>query len=321
MVTYSPWNYPERALFPCAQRWRKVGWNHNVAANNGGVGVNVPPGTDWPGMRAALLDDPPKRSYDAPTAPSQPSGIDDIESQRFRLGPNYGGSIYGAIFTASPVLRELALGVGVTRFEQVLTNPTVGPDVIPPGASVEYDGDGVWDGDLYATVDWSFLGTAQVSPSGVIIGRLRAQGISELPTWLPGYQHVKAMPVVDTKSTTIRLGSGWQTTQWTLGRTRTEIQMPASGFNLSATTDMWETAPTLAGYTTSEALAGGAEIYAVAVRRYYTPPRWRFVLPGGGSWRLRQRQSLPGSDSWPLRQRQNGVHSGAWSLRQRQRGV
>ena len=52
----------------------------------------------------------------------------------------------------------------------------------------------------------------------------------------------------------------------------------------------------------------------------WTPPRYRFVWPGG-QYRLRQRQTLPGSDGWPLRQRQNGAHSGSWPIRQRQTGV
>lgn len=50
-------------------------------------------------------------------------------------------------------------------------------------------------------------------------------------------------------------------------------------------------------------------------------PRYRWVFPVQGTWRLRQRQTLPGADSWPLRQRQNGGATGAWPLRQRQQGL
>ncbi len=59
----------------------------------------------------------------------------------------------------------------------------------------------------------------------------------------------------------------------------------------------------------------------LAARALVTRPRYRFIYPGGGAWRLRQRQTLTGTDGWPLRQRQNGGHSGSWPLRQRQRGV
>lgn len=48
---------------------------------------------------------------------------------------------------------------------------------------------------------------------------------------------------------------------------------------------------------------------------------WELVVPGGGAWRLRQRQSLAGADSWPLRLRQNAASTGSWGLRQRQTGV
>lgn len=64
--------------------------------------------------------------------------------------------------------------------------------------------------------------------------------------------------------------------------------------------------------------AGNVDLTA---RALVTRPRYRFLYPTGGMWRLRQRQSLTGTDSWPLRQRQNGGATGSWPLRQRQRGV
>jgi len=63
------------------------------------------------------------------------------------------------------------------------------------------------------------------------------------------------------------------------------------------------------------------EFAVVEASAVYRPPRYRVVTPGGGQWRLRQRQSLSGADGWPLRQRQAGGHGGSWPLRQRQGGV
>lgn len=64
------------------------------------------------------------------------------------------------------------------------------------------------------------------------------------------------------------------------------------------------------------------EIVSMEFTATVTWPAYRYVFPGGGAWRARQRQALVGNTGgWPARQRQNGADTGAWSHRQRQAGA
>jgi len=195
--------------------------------------------------------------------------------------------------------------VGV-RQAQVTSSPTPGipPDVIPPDATVEYRGAGVYTGAFHVTAAWAFASSGTTSPPVTVrftdaFPTLAAPD----PVWFPSAGTLATWAEVGTSS-----GAGGSASWESTGG----LVSVAAAFTPQVTGET----PTPG----SGVISATADVTTITITRLYTPSEYRLHTPGG-AWRLRQRQSLAGTDSWPLRQRQNGTHSGSWPLRQRQSGV
>lgn len=226
------------------------------------------------------------------------------------------------------------------RMAEVHVYPYPGgyPDITPPeGQVVEWETGGEWVGPATLTVAWSVragysggVGSAQATLCRVPLP-LSSSTRTDPSSWTPAASLTDEAPfdVTSLPSPVRRLLNDGAPTAGTyelttyddtvcLGIHTPEILTPPdpSGYPL--------TAPAGVPFVASSAwdLYGvGAQVTGITVTRLWQPPRYRFVTPTRGMWRLRQRQSLAGSDGWALRQRQAGGHPGSWPLRQRQPGV
>lgn len=207
--------------------------------------------------------------------------------------------------------------------------PTIyqGPEEVPPGRTVEYEGAGTYLSDFEVSLGWTVQGTLL---GDAVEGTMpvRARVLEA-----PGVPNLNSQAAIDANRPSM---SGYITRDFKDAGTASLLQTQVSGsFITEFTTSNWpvtlmvatdaETTGQFQHTAVSTELNGSARLETFVatnstIRAWYRPPRWRLSMQG--MWNLRQRQSLTGNaGGWPLRQRQNGGATGSWPLRQRQTGT
>ena len=208
--------------------------------------------------------------------------------------------------------------------------PTIyqGPESVPPGRTVEYEGAGTYLSDFEVSLGWTVRGTLlDEALGGSMPVRARVLEAPDVP-------NLNSQAAIDANSPSM---SGYITRDFQDAGTASSAQFQVSqSYVTEFTTPNWPVTLMVAteAETTGQfqhtadmntAQRGSARLETLVatnstIRAWYRPPRWRLSMQG--MWNLRQRQSLTGNaGGWPLRQRQNGGATGSWPLRQRQTGT
>ncbi len=200
----------------------------------------------------------------------------------------------------------------------------VPPDVVPPGATVEYESEQGTHHDL--SHDVMLFGSGGSRPGIAVEGSIH---VSHGGSDLSGYSNSSQAPMPAAMT-------------WGAFQKVVEVYAdpdPFTTVSVPFVEEFTTTAERFSVYPTTPEISSGAPPYTgpvtstwdppgrgitltdliVLSHATYTPPRYRFVTRSQGVRSLRQRQTLPGNTaSWPLRQRHNGGANGSWPLRQRQ---
>ena len=278
MPTYGEWVQPDDVLLP--QTVDVASLRYARSAGAGGYGAT------W----AEMVD----LSWAEFSALTEAEQFYELYLSSFMLGRTGSGPF------ATGLSHNLCLWQARVVFSP---KPEIPPGEIPDGVTVEYEGEGTYQGQYVVTVDLSRYGA-------------NGQVYVKSPVSFPDFVSLSDDPDAPFAAHPTRATySAWPT-----------VGTAAADAAEWTTTDAGVTflpllVPQLTGTGPFE--SGNVIVDTVTVAGWYRPPRYRLVTPDPvtGVWRVRQRQSLAGADGWPVRQRQHGGASGSWPLRQRQSGL